>query len=125
MGEILLWVLGLIIGALLFNMVILPLFYSLPKSVYWVVNERLSGGAIWYYFSRFILANVILILLVALISNIFPSLRDLLSESEGFLYGQWIGIAMFLIYTLTSKGRNDLKEDFWTIMNRKYKIDKN
>jgi hypothetical protein len=43
---------------------------------------------------------------------------------RGFLYGQWIGIAMFLLYALTSKGRNDLKEDFWTIMNCKYRINK-
>jgi len=97
MLDILLFVVGWALGFFIFGFIILPLFYGLPKAIIWVI-------------------------IVSLVSYLFPSFQDMLYNSGGFYYGQWVGIGLTLIYALTRKGRSDLDADFWGKMQSKYPL---
>jgi hypothetical protein len=120
MLGILLFFLGWILGFLVFSFVILPLVYGVPKAIFWVAKGQIRKGAIWYYIRVFIFSNIFLLAIALLIIYFIPSSQDVLYDSTGFFYGQWVGIGFSLIYALTKKGRSDLDADFWAKMRSKY-----
>lgn len=116
MVNLVLFAIGVAFGLLFFSISVLPLLYALPKTIYWVSKGRLWAGAVRYVLLKFLVVNFLLLISVALIGAIVPSLADLLYNNAGFFYGQWTGIGMGLLYAFTEKGRADLNADFWRMM---------
>jgi len=120
MLGILLFFVGWALGFFFCGFVILPLIYAVPKAILWVAKGQLRKGAIWYYIRVFVFSNILLLAIALLVTYLIPSSLDVLYNSSGFFYGQWVGIGFSLIYALTKKGRSDLDGDFWAKMRSKY-----
>lgn len=112
MADILLWVAGILVGALWFSVILLPLFYGLPKSIYWIFKGVLRKAAVTSYVLSPVIWTIILFVTALVINQYFPRTRALLFNDAGFAYGQWIGVFLMLIRSLSKDGRRDLNEDF-------------
>lgn len=120
MLGILLFFVGWALGFFIFGFIILPLFYGVPKAILWAAKGQLKKRAIWYYIRVFVFSNIFLLAIALLQTYLIPSSRDVLYNSAGFFYGQWVGIGFSLLYALTRKGRSDLDADFWAKMRSRY-----
>jgi hypothetical protein len=113
MADILLWVAGILFGALWFSVILLPLFYGLPRSIYWILKGVLRKVAVASYVLGPVIWTIILI-----VNEYFPRTRVLLFSDAGFAYGQWIGVLLMLIRSLSKDGRRDLNKDFLSTVAR-------
>jgi len=76
------------------------------------VTSYVLGPVIW---------TIILLVAALVINEYFPRARALLSNDAGFVYGQWIGVLLMLIRSLSKDGRRDLNKDFLSTVAR-YRI---
>jgi len=116
MLDIVLLILGVLLGFLWWKVIILPLFYGIPKALYYVSKGLLRKSAILFYLSSFILWNLFFIVIAAILVKFFPEVSNSLMNSGTFAIGQFIGIGLSACYMLTKKCRNDLNLDFWEVM---------
>jgi hypothetical protein len=121
MADILLWVAGILFGALRFSVILLPLFYGLPRSIYWILKGVLRKVAVTSYVLGPVIWTIILVVAAFVINEYFPRTRVLLFSDAGFAYGQWIGVLLMLIRSLSKDGRRDLNKDFLSTVAR-YRI---
>lgn len=118
MIEILLYIIGILFGVLWFSVIILPIFYGIPRTIWFFGKGILRLKASTYYLKTFILWFVIFTLLIIFIQYLSPKTINYLYNSAGFSYGQMTGIFGSLFYAFTAKGRKDLSEDFWERMEK-------
>jgi len=118
MIEILLFIIGILFGSLLFTVTILPIFYGMPRTIWFFSKGTLRLKASMYYLRIFALWFVIIISLFIFIQYLSPKTINYLYNSFGFYYGQWTGVIGSLFYAFTNKGRKDLNEDFWNKMEK-------
>lgn len=116
--EILLFVIGGFWGTWWFSVIIPPLFYGLPRSLYWTARGTLKAKSILIYLGSFTLWTVLFTLTAMLLIEFFPNAAQYLYNSPGFYFGQWSGILSSLTFTFSKSGRKDLREDFWSSMSR-------
>ena len=117
MIEFLLLIIGILFGIWWWNVIILPLFYGIPKATYYVWKGLLKKSAIVFYLKSFLLWNVIWIGASFVMVKYSPELVNRLLDSAGFGLGQFIGIVMSAWRVFTKDGRKDLNADFWSIMH--------
>lgn len=116
MLELLLLINGIALGILVWSLIILPVFYGVPKTIIYVFKGLLRKSATIFYLNSFVLWNLIFIVVAAFLVSYFPNLGHTLSNSEGFFIGQWMGIGICVLRIFTSDGRKDLDYDFWRTM---------
>lgn len=121
MVDVLLWVAGILVGALWFSIILLPLFYGLPRSIYWIFKGVLRKAAITSYVLGPVIWTIIFLVAALVINEYFPRTRALLFNDAGFAYGQWIGVFLMSIRSLSKDGRRDLDKDFFSTVAR-YRI---
>jgi hypothetical protein len=115
--EIALFLVGLPLGLFWFSVVILPLFYGLPRSLYWALGGRVK----WYSPTRYLVSPILWTLIffgAALLLVLFlPQVAALLQRSDGFATGQLLGILIGAARALFSRSSwRDLNEDFLGFM---------
>jgi len=118
MIEILLFIIGILFGTLWFTVFILPIFYGVPRTIWFFSKGTLRLKASIFYLRIFALWFAIFTLLVIFIQYFSPKTINYLYNSAGFSYGQMTGVIVSLLYAFTSKGRKDLNEDFWNKMEK-------
>jgi len=116
MIEIILFIIGILLGIWWYSVIILPLFYGIPRSIYYVRKGLLKKSAISFYLKTFLLWVGIWFGASFLLAKYFPNLTNSLLESGGFAIGQLIGIGLMMWRVFTKEGRKDLNADFWDIM---------
>ena len=125
MLEILLFMIGIALGIWWWSVIVLPLFYGIPKATYYVWKGVLRKSAITFYLTSFILWIVIFFVVSIILVKYFSNISRILMESGGFAIGQLIGIGACARRVFTKSGRQDLRADFWDIMLAKYLDTKN
>jgi len=118
--EILLFIVGGAFGAWWFAVIILPIFYGLPRSLYWIDRKTLKAKAVLFYLGTFVFWTAIFTGTAFVLAIFFPSVAKYLYNSPGFYYGQWLGVIGSLIRAFSKSGRKHLSDDFWAAM-AKYK----
>ena len=118
--EILLFIVGGAFGAWWFGVIILPIFYGLPRSLYWIARKALKAKAVLFYLGTFVFWTAIFTGTAFVLAIFFPSFANYLYNSSGFYYGQWLGVIGSLIRAFPKSGRKHLRDDFWAAM-AKYK----
>jgi hypothetical protein len=116
--EILLFVIGGFLGTWWFSVIILPLFYGLPRSLYWTAKGTLKAKSILVSLGSFTLWTVLFTLVAMVLIEFFPNAAKYLYNSPGFYFGQWFGVLGSLMKAFSKSGRKDLREDFWSAMAR-------
>jgi hypothetical protein len=113
--ELALLIIGFFLGGWFYTVIILPLFWGIPKSVYYIYKKALKKSAVLFYLKTFILWNVIFIV-AAITISFLPSIAALLKSSLSFALGQILGIIYNLVRSFTINGRDELNTDFWACM---------
>jgi hypothetical protein len=116
----LLFIIGGAFGALCFTVIILPIFYGLPRSLYWIDRKTLKAKAVLFYLGAFVFWTAIFTGTAFVLAVFLPSVAKYLYNSPGFYYGQWLGVIGSLIRAFSKSGRKHLSDDFWAAM-AKYK----
>jgi hypothetical protein len=116
--EIVLFVIGAGFGLLWFSVIVLPVFYGVPKSLYWIMRGRLRMKALFVYLVTPGIWTVLLVVAVVLLGILWPRVNGYLYNSAGFFFGQWFGVIGALIRSVTKAGRQDLREDFLSFTAR-------
>lgn len=116
MLEFILLIIGILIGIWWYSVIILPLFYGIPKATYYISKGLLKKSAITFYLKSFILWTGIFFAVALILARFFPSVSNRLLESGGFAIGQFIGIGLMMWRVFIKEGRKDLNIDFWDIM---------
>jgi hypothetical protein len=110
--SILSFAFGFLAGILFFSLILLPLFYGLPKSIYYYLKGVLKPGAIFFYLFALMFWVIVLIVLGFILQLLAPSVNRFLIFDSRFVIGQWLGIIFSILRSLTSSGRADLRDDF-------------
>lgn len=110
--EIVLFVIGAGFSLLWFSVIVLPVFYGVPKSLYSIMRGRLRVKALFAYLVTPVIWTVLLVVVVLLLGTFWPRANQYLYNSAGFFFGQWFGVIGALIRSITKAGRQDLREDF-------------
>lgn len=107
-----LFLLGLIVGNYAYTMVFFPLFYGLPKSVWWVSKRKLK------FWAPLLFLALPLIFLLGLLFFIF--FLDIFEKvAESFAYGLGLHLMagfMLLRYAISSSERTKMKDAFENIV---------
>lgn len=112
MAELGLLLLGFLLGVWWFSVTILPIFYGLPKSIYWCSRGLFSWGILLSFLVPPIVWNLTFIGLAVVLFLWFPAIASRLQESGGFGVGQTLAVVGGAIYCFTEEGRRSLREDF-------------
>jgi tetratricopeptide (TPR) repeat protein len=118
--NIVLFIIGLIIGPFLNAQIIFPVIYFFPKSLVLTIKGELKVISIFMS----LLTPIIWFVILASIGFFFPSIAENKYISNSYLaFGMNISTIGMLGYAiLTKKGRLDLKVNFWKHMeNYKFK----
>ena len=110
--EIVLFVIGAGFGLLWFSVIVLPVFYGVPKSLYWIMRGRSRMKSLFAYLLTPTIWTVLLVVVVVLGGIFWPRANGYLYDSAGFFFGQWFGVIGAIIRSVTKTGRQDLREDF-------------
>jgi hypothetical protein len=116
--EIVLFVIGTVLGLWWFSVIILPIFYGLPKLLYCILKGTLKGKALLPYLVSPVIWTVIFTGVAIILVRFMPKVSDYLYNSAGFYFGQWFGVIGGLIRSVSKSGRHDLREDFRSSMAR-------
>lgn len=119
---LLFFIVGGAFGAWWFAVIILPIFYGLPRSLYWIAKKTLKVKAVLFYLGGFVFWTAIFTGFAFVLVEFLPSVANYLYNSSGFNYGQLLGVIVSLIRAFSKSGRKDLRDDFWVAM-AKYKTD--
>ncbi len=118
MLSVILFIVGFIIGLFLYSQIIFPILYFFPKSLILTIRGELKPIAIL----RCFLPPIIYFTIFFLIGFFFPSvINNEYVLSPALAIGSNLSIVA-LLYNgfLTKKGRQDLDDDYWKMME-KYK----
>jgi hypothetical protein len=72
--------------------------------------------AIFVYLVSPMIWTTIFVGAAILLSKFWPTVNHYLYNSAGFFFGQWFGIIGALIKSITKSGRQDLREDFLSVI---------
>jgi len=118
-------ILGFVIGLFIYAQMLLPLIYSLPKSIYLYLKSKVSFGAIVMPILPPLFWFVALVVLGFILEAIVPSVNRFLLGNLGFNLGQWLSIGALLLNFLTRKGRQDMADDYNNTTYERFRTDKN
>ena len=108
-----LWLVGMLLGALWFSVFWLPLGYGLPRAWYWAVR----GWVFWRILPRYLISPIIwLVIPTAILIGIglfWPAAYKFIQTSSGLNIGFAFGTVIALgRAVLSNSARRDLDEDF-------------
>jgi hypothetical protein len=106
------FILGFGIGLFIYAQILLPLIYSLPKSIYLFFKGKLKFTAVIFWLVPPLIWLIILIGLGVVFEAVMPSVNRFLTGNAGFHLGQLLAIAALLIKFLSHKGRADIAEEY-------------
>lgn len=118
--EIVFFIIAFLIGTWWYSVIILPIIYSIPKSVFLIFQKELRKTIVLNQLLTPIIWTVISTVIAFLIIMFIPKFAQFLYSSYGFYFGQLFGIGFMLVRSFTRAGRKDLDEDYWKIAS-KYK----
>lgn len=109
---------GFFMGAIVFSVVILPFFYGVPMSLFWGFKGRVRfSAAVRYAFAPLIWVFIFTVVGFTLFFFL-PSLGYHLAKSNAFNGGFLAGFFLTLFRAFSISGRSDLREDFWSAMEK-------
>lgn len=103
---------GFLFGVWWFSVTILTLFYGLPKATYWCARGLFSWKLLLPYVVSPVLWNIAFLLVGWGLFAWAPSFTRHLLDSRAFFWGQWLGIGISLVKSLTTR---DPREDFVSV----------
>lgn len=118
LSEIGLFVIAMFLGPLWFTFTVLPIFYGLPRSIFWIVKGKLRVSACLIYVGLPFLCTAIFAGSAFILAKCFPQTVTYLYNSAAFFYGQWFGVIYILVGSLSKSGRQKLNENFLDEMKR-------
>jgi len=124
MGDILLGIVIAVVSGLLtilfFSLIILPLFYGIPRALWWAIKGRRRWNAPLLYTMSMAFGLILLLGGSFLSQYFFPEFIDYILNSWGILTGIGLGALGGLHTVLTVKGRDDLNRDFLNRMAKPF-----
>ena len=112
-----LFIAGLIIGFMLFNIIIFPVFYVFPKSISYSIKGDIKPIAILVSLRT----PAVVLLVLVMLDIFFPNIL-LYLEKPSIYNGSNIAITLLCIrYFVFKSGRNKLHANFWVSLFR-YRI---
>lgn len=88
MIEIILFIIGVLLGLLWFSVVILPIFHGIPRTLYWVIRGKLKISSTLYYLRVTFFWIFIFVIVIYMQMKLFPTIDKIVFESIGFYFGQ-------------------------------------
>ena len=116
---------GFVIGLFLYAQMLLPVLYSLPKSIYLYLKGKVRFGAIIFPILTPLFWFIALVVLGFILEATVPSVNRFLLGNLGFNLGQWLSIGALLLNFLTRKGRQDMADDYNNTTYERFRTDKN
>jgi len=111
--ELVLFALGFSLGIWFFTVVVLPVFYGVPKSLVWALRGWVRWRACAFYLIAPVLWNFVFFGAAAALVVFFPSAAIRLRESSGFGIGEPLGLRFSFGSTLfTASTRRNMRDDF-------------
>lgn len=110
--SVLLFVLGFFLATVVFSLVVLPLVYGLPKTIYHYMRGEVPGSATLAYLFPPVFWSILFIGIGLLLVVFAPSVNAFLPSSTAFTIGQFAGLGFMLLRCFTASGRADLRADF-------------
>lgn len=110
---IVLFVIGLGLGFLYFSVAALPIFYGLPKSIFWAARGKCRWSTPFKYLVAPVVWSVFLLVVLVLLAMFWPSAFATLQESGSFHFGSLIGFWGPVVRVLFSRSaQHDMALDF-------------
>ena len=103
---------GFGVGFTYFDMVLLPLFYSLPKSLFNIIRGKMKWRILGITLVSPLIFSSILLFVVIISYKFFPSVFQILRQNEPLYWGQTIGFIMGIRYLFTKEGRKSIRSDY-------------
>lgn len=116
--ALLIIIVGVIIGSWIFTVILLPLFYGLPKATCLARRGILSKSAIKAYLIPIIFWITIFGVALLLIYFVFPMCYTDKAVIIRFMGGFTIGFGVCFWRSFSRKGRTDLRNDFAAFVQR-------
>lgn len=117
MLEFWLLIAGMFLGIWWFSVIVLPLIYAFPRSLYWSVRRWAKWRAPFLYFLPPLIWTVTFFGIALILVVYFPNIASYLLKSDGFNAGQLVGIALSVLRAIFSKStRLDMTRDFYDFM---------
>jgi len=106
-----------------FTVIILPLFYGIPKSLYLVLVKKEGTFKVpCMYFYGFLKWNIIYFLLFYVLISFFPDIFYYLKESFTFYMAQFIAVIYCVGSLFSKKQRDDMEIDFNIFVEKHSKL---
>lgn len=105
-------------GAWWFSVIVLPIFYGVPRSLFLAIQGKVKATSILIYIKTFLLWSFLFTLIAVILLNIFPKVALFLCNSTGFLCGQVVGVCGAALSAISGPGRKSLNEDFCLTMSK-------
>lgn len=116
--EIILFIIGLLLGTWGFSVLVLPLVYGFPKAIYWTAKGLLRRSSALSYLIIPIIWMIVFVSLFFVLGKLTPNIVNRLSESSGFQGGMIGGFVLMIFRAFSKRGRRDLQEDFWSFVEK-------
>ncbi len=113
MTSIILFIIGVGVGFVYFGMFLLPLFYSLPKSLFNIFRGEMKWGVL----REFIIPPLIFTPLILILVYFFPSISENVSLYSGSIFGFFVGTR----HIWTMHGRRFITSDYESL-TLKYRV---
>ena len=113
MSSILLFPIGFLLGVWYTAMLVLPLFYGIPRALAGYFRRQLRFKAVTAYLAAPALWTVFFVVIFFLMAYFWESGFNYLCYSGGFNWGQTLGSLLLILNTLFNrKSRVDMRADF-------------
>lgn len=118
--EAILFQFGFIYAVYFMGFIFLPIFYGLPKSIYFsLIKKEIKIKVVFLYLEGAVIWAIVFFIIHFLITYFIPSLAGRLIDSAGYGWGGILGALYFLFRIIfTKKGKQDLKIDFENYISR-------
>jgi hypothetical protein len=114
-----LFVVGIALGIVWFSVIVLPIFYGLPRAILWCARGWTRWSSTLAYMVSPILWTIVFFAIVFAIVRLSPKTAAFLSNDPAFSLGQMIGIGISILRSLFSRSTHaDLDIDFQRFMTR-------
>lgn len=115
--------LGFVIGLFVYAQMLLPLIYGAPKSLFLFAKGKVRFMAIISQLITPIVWFVGLFIFGFIFERIYPPLNKFITSNPAFGFGSILSIGALVLNFLSSKGRQDMYNDYMETTYSRYRKD--
>lgn len=111
------FVIGLVVGTFVFSQMLLPILYSLPKSIIGVIKGRLKTTILLTHIASPIIWLFGIFVAYFISGLILPGVYNLITNVS-FISGSFYGLFWLFWGLFSKKGRDDMRSDYDEFIKR-------